>query len=141
MEKDEIMEMLDNEIEALINKLGELEPGSNEHESVTKDLERLYRLRIDETKVLGEIETQREKTEVDRISNINKVNADIANNEERIDEEKRQHRIDTIARIGETGGKALLAILLGIMGYMFEEHGTLRSPTFRNIRDTFKPKL
>lgn len=141
MEKDEITEMLGNEIASLLEKLGELDPGTPEHESVTKDLERLYRLRTEEMKVIGEIENQREKIEVERISNENRINADIDYNTEKIMEDRRQHKVETIANAAETGVKILCAIGLGILGFMYEEHGSLRSPTRKVLADTFRPKL
>lgn len=141
VEKDSISEMLDNEIEALLNELGETEPGTEKHESLVKDLERLYRLRVEETKVVGEIENQREKIEVDRVTNEHKIDAEIDISTDKIVEERRQHKIDKIFTACEIGSKITCAIGLGVLGFMFEEHGHLVSPTFKNLRETFKPRL
>jgi len=133
MKKDEIMEMLDNEIEALINELGETEPGTEKHESITKDLERLYKLRIEETKVVEDAEIQREKIDIDRDVSEYKAQIDVDINTDKLAEERRQHKIDKIFNGCEIGAHMALYALLVWCGFRFEEHGTFTSPTFKNI--------
>ena len=183
--KDEIMKKLDAQIDELLVKLKSLTPGTDEYEAVSRNLDRLYSLRIKETQVVGDIETQRmrmeidkdirnkeietnqsirnkeietnqsiqnkkidvdadiqnKKMETDRAINENRVNADIDNNAEKIIEERRQHKTDKIWNGVEFGVKAVLTVGLGILGYMFETHGHLCSPTRKNLEQTFKPKL
>lgn len=141
MKNDEIFKKLNDEIERLLNKLNEMTPGTQEYDEVEKSLDRLYRLRTEEMKVVGDIGVQREKNEVERAINEARINADIDNNADRIVEDRRQHKIDKIVSVSETGAKIVGLLVVGIFGFMFEEHGRLVSPTFKNLRDTFRPKL
>ena len=47
--RDEISEMLDGTIEKLIKKIDDLTPGTPEHSSAVECLNKLYKLKIEET--------------------------------------------------------------------------------------------
>lgn len=138
---DENKKMLDETITKLFNKLKELEPGTETYEAVAKNLDRLYRLRNDEMKIVGELENQRVKIENERVANDRRLDIDLETNVDKIREDRRQHKSDKIFNAVEFGAKILFTAGLGILGYMFEEHGHLCSPTRKTLEATFRPKL
>lgn len=121
---DELREMLSEEIRSSILKLSLLEPGSKEKAMAVDDLVKMYRLKIDESKLDLEFESKK--------------------NEEALKtkqgQEETKHRY---LKIGiEAAGIILpLAFYAAWMnkGFKFEETGAFTSTTFRGLFSKFKP--
>lgn len=104
---------LDDEIQDLIECLNDLTPNEEDYEKVTKQLETLYKLKIEE-----------EKIKTDQEAN------------------KDQNKFRIIGYVLEGAGIVLPLIFYGkwmSKGFEFEETGTYTSKTFMNLQHFFKP--
>lgn len=141
IERDENRNKLESVINSLLTKLESMEPGTEEYAAVNKELERLYKLRTEETKVVESINNEREKIDNESILEEYKMNNETDNLREKLEAEAKQRKLDRIFDKVEAGVKVTCLVGLSILGFIFEEHGCLRSPTFKNLQNTFKPKL
>lgn len=140
IEKDGVMVMLDDEISALFERLKTLEPEGNEYNKVIKSLVELYRLRIDETKVISDYSVKADQIEFDWKLKSNQQEIDLQHYEENAKTEQKNKILDWAIRAAELG---LPLVAYGIWvnkGFTFEETGTITSLTFRNLIGKFKPK-
>lgn len=117
--------MLNEEIASLIDKIGTLEPGTQEHSAAVASLERLYKLETDTKRVKNEVEN--------------------GEREEKFRRDQLKH--DTISRNVKTGVEFfaaatafIAAMWYGVKGFKFEETGTYCSGTFKNAFGLFRPK-
>ena len=104
---------LDDEIQDLLGNLSDLEADSEEYSKITKNLDTLYKLKIEEEK---------NKTDVE--------------------ENKHQNKLRIVGYILEGAGIVLPLMFYGIWmkkGFKFEETGTYTSKTFMNLQHFFKP--
>ena len=104
---------LDDEIQDLLGNLSDLEADSEEYSKIAKNLDTLYKLKIEEEKNKSEVE-----------------------------ENKHQNKLRIIGYILEGAGIALPLIFYGRWmkkGFKFEETGTYTSKTFMNLQHFFKP--
>ena len=126
---EENRNLLNEAIKVEFENLSYLGSGSKEKSAAIEDLQKLYKLNIEETKNVMEIDEKVRSRESDeRIKRL-----EIA--------EKKKERW---TKFGEGTGKFLLdlgfcAVWMGL-GLMFEETGSLRSPVFRNLWSAFRPK-
>ena len=141
IERDENRNKLESVINSLLTKLESMEPGTEEYAAVNKELERLYKLRTEETKVVESINNEREKIDNESILEEYKMNNETDNLREKLEAEAKQRKWDRIGNRIEFGVKAGLTLLLGVFGYMYEEHGRMVSFTRKNLENTFRPKL
>lgn len=105
---------LDDEIQDLLGNLSNLEADSEEYSKITKNLDTLYKLKIEEEKNKSEL------------SNV-----------------KDQNKFRIVGYILEGAGIVLPLMFYGIWmrkGFKFEETGTFTSKTFMGLQKFFKPK-
>lgn len=130
--RDEISEMLDGTIEKLIKKIDDLTPGTPEHSSAVECLNKLYKLKIEETSHEREFMA---KCDHDAVT-------------EREMAFKREQAwwgrvMDGLKLAVEVLGVALPLCAYTVFvawGFSFEEKGTITSKIFQNITSWYKPK-
>ena len=114
---DNTKDMLTNQIDTEIQNLATMESGSEEKSKAVEDLAKLYRLKIEETKVEKEC----------------LINKDGCENQKLVDR----------ARLGlEAAGIIIPMIFYSVWmkkGFKFEETGTFTSSTFKGLTKFFKP--
>lgn len=130
--RDEISNKLDEVIEKLLKKIETLEPGTTEHSTATEALNKLYKLRIEETTHDRDFTMKCEHDVVEEREIAFKQN------------QAWWGRFFEIAKlVVEVLGIALplglYAVFLG-RGFKFEETGTYTSKTMLNLIGWFKPK-
>lgn len=125
---DEAKELLNKEIETEIRNLSVLEDGSEEKTRAVDQLNKLYRLRIDESKVETEYEMGKKKLASDEYVAL---------------EEKMSRRWTDWVRLGIEGLSVVVPVVFyGIWmrrGFEFEREGTYTSKTFQGLTKFFKP--
>lgn len=125
---EEIKDLLGEEIKSEIEALSSLESGSKEKSTAIEDLTKLYKLKIEETKIDYEIGEKYDARESDK----QLKNAQL---EEQVK--------DRYFRLGiEAAGIVLPLIFYAIWmrkGFKFEENGTYTSTTFRGLFNPFRP--
>ena len=110
---EETKRTLDDEIQDLIDTLEDLEADGEGYAKATKNLDTLYRLKIEEEKAKSDIE-----------------------------ENKNQSKFRVIGYVLEGAGIVLPLIFYGKWmkrGFKFEETGTFTSKTFTGLQHFFKP--
>lgn len=130
-EKQNVSEMLNDEIADLFKALQELEAGTEEYNKVINDLNTLYRLRNDENKI---------EYEADENYNRRVMEDKASEREETVREQQREDtKWDRWIKIGL--GVLGVVVPLGFYnswykrGYYFEENGAQMSTTFREARN------
>ena len=117
----EMKRLLEEEIKTEIRDLSALPSGSDEKSLAIDDLAKLYKINIEETKVI----------------------LDYGENRERDKSLKSEQEKDRYLRYGiEVAGMILPLIFYNIWmnkGFKFEKNGTFTSTTFRGLFNRFKP--
>lgn len=125
---EEIKDLLGEEIKSEIEALSSLESGSKEKSVAIEDLTKLYKLKIEDTRIDYEIGEKYDARESDK----QLKNAQL---EEQVK--------DRYFRLGmEAAGIVLPLIFYAIWmrkGFKFEENGTYTSTTFRGLFNRFRP--
>ena len=104
---------LDDEIQDLLGNLSDLEADSEEYSKITKNLDTLYKLKLEEEK-----------------------------NKSEFSNEKKQNKFRIIGYVLEGAGLLIPLAFYGRWmkrGFKFEETGTYTSKTFMNLQHFFKP--
>lgn len=132
---EEIKKMLDEEIKEEFHSLSSLQAGSKEKTTAIENLETLYRLKIDETKIEIDLDEKRNRRGMDDES----AERDIRLKQVQLEEQVK----DRYFRIGiEAAGIILPLVFYAVWmrrGLKFEETGTYTSTTFRGLFNRFKP--
>lgn len=132
---EEIKKMLDEEIKEEFHNLSSLQAGSKEKTTAIENLETLYRLKIDETKIEIDLDEKRNRRGMDDES----AERDIRLKQVQLEEQVK----DRYFRIGmEAAGIILPLVFYAVWmrrGLKFEETGTYTSTTFRGLFNRFKP--
>lgn len=151
---DTIRELLDTELKSQIENLARLDSGSKEMTAAVEDVNKLYRLRLEEDKTaldykerrakrISENAQHREETELKKAQV--KLEADAQLNEVCFkDTDKKAAFWDRIVKIGISAGETLIPLAayaaFFVAGLKFEETGTFGSSTFKNFLHVLKPK-
>ena len=132
---EEIKKMLDEEIKEEFHSLSSLQAGSKEKATAIENLETLYRLKIDETKIEIDLDEKRNRRGMDDES----AERDIRLKQVQLEEQVK----DRYFRIGiEAAGIILPLVFYAVWmrrGLKFEETGSYTSTTFRGLFNRFKP--
>lgn len=114
---NESKKMLEEEIRSEIQRLSALTPGSKERTAAIDELSKLYRLKIEETESLEEIQVK---------------------NDQMSEQAK-----DRYFKLGIAAAELVIPLVFyGVWmkkGFRFEETGTFTSTTFRGLFNRFKP--
>ena len=151
--KKNIKDLLDEEIIAQIESLKTLDDGSKEKQSAIDDLNKLYRLKIDETRMGLEFEEKKERREMENTLQsdeliIKEKQLDAENDarscEEQFKAEQLKEQVkDRYFKVGIAAAEIIIPIVFyGVWlkrGFKFEETGIFTSTTFRSLFNRFKP--
>ena len=142
-EDEENVEYIEDRYEVLIGelieKIRELEPGTEQHTMACKALSEIYSVRIKYT----DIEMGYDDHEAQRKHEMIMANNELATKQEQFDEQRREHMRDLIINTALTlTGIVVPLAAYGVWmnrGFKFEETGTYTSSTFKNLFRVFKP--
>lgn len=153
MKKEQLKDLLSEEIKTEIQGLSELSPGSAEHSKAVDNLATLYKLKIEETKMEMDFDEKEKRRKMDE---KNRQKDDALKEQQLKDENLARERDELIRKeqMTEQGkdryirlGIAAAEIVLPLIfyskwmkkGFKFEETGTFTSTTFRGLFNRFKP--
>lgn len=161
---EDIREQLDGEILSQIENLSTLTPGSDEHLTAVESIAKLYKLKIEESKL--ELDYQEKADRIEMEVNQNEAEAETKQSQfdaelefkqsqaqsdldaryaelEQKDRQLNEQVRDRYFRIGiEAAGIVLPLAFYAIWmkkGFKFEETGTFTSTTFRGLFNRFRP--
>ncbi|GHV47368.1 hypothetical protein FACS189499_04750 [Clostridia bacterium] len=139
---EEIRDLLGEEIKAEINDLSNLDAGSKEKSIAIDDLAKLYKLRIEETKLDWDFGEKHDR----RIMEDEHHKSDVTNreNEELLKKKQLAEQVkERYFRVGVEAAGIILPLIFYAFwmkrGFKFEETGTFTSTTFRGLFGRFKP--
>ena len=153
MKKEQLKELLSEEIKTQIQDLSELDPGSAEKSKAVDNLATLYKLKIEETRMELDFDEKQARRKMDKENRLK----DDALKEQRLQDENSVRERDELIRKEQLAeqvkdryirlGIAAAEIILPLMfyskwmkkGFKFEETGTFTSTTFRGLFNRFKP--
>lgn len=126
---ENIREKLEDNISKELDKLETLTPGSEEYKVHVEGLNKLYRLGIDDA--MADLEFNEKITNRENAEEQQKIDNE---NREAQQAADRKHRwIQTGLNAGIGIATLITNVLLVVKGFDFEETGTMRSNTFRNL--------
>lgn len=132
---DNNTEMLNEEIGRRIKELVDLEAGSEEESRAIENLNKLYKLRIEEIRTQNEDDERYARRAMDK---------DIQEQDAKVKSvEMKEHRIERFVRYGLDAAGIILPIAFYASwmrkGFEFEKEGTYTSTTFRGLFGKFRP--
>lgn len=133
--KEELKNLLVEEIKSEIQDLSSLSPGSKEKSTAIEDLAQLYKLKIEESKL-----------DIERTEKIERrvMDTNIQNNDATLKDFQMSEQVkDRYFRLGIAAAEIILPLVFYAAwmkrGFKFEEKGTYTSTTFRGLFNRFKP--
>lgn len=133
--KEELKNLLVEEIKSEIQDLSSLSPGSKEKSTAIEDLAQLYKLKIEESKL-----------DIERTEKIERrvMDTNIQNNDTTLKDFQMSEQVkDRYFRLGIAAAEIILPLVFYAAwmkrGFKFEEKGTYTSTTFRGLFNRFKP--
>ena len=152
--KKNIKDLLDEEIIAQIESLKTLDDGSKEKQLAIDDLNTLYRLKIDETRMGLEFEEKKERREMENTLQSDELiikekqlaaENDARSCEEQFKAEQVKEQVkDRYFKAGIAAAEIIIPIVFYSVwlkkGFKFEEKGIFTSTTFRSLWSKFKPR-
>ena len=153
MKKEQLKELLSEEIKTQIQDLSELEPGSAEKSKAVNNLATLYKLKIEETRMELDFDEKQARRKMDK---ENRLKDDALKEQQLQDENSVRERDELIRkeqlteqvkdryiRLGIAAAEIILPLIFYSKwmkkGFKFEETGTFTSTTFRGLFNRFKP--
>lgn len=153
MKKEQLKDLLSEEIKTQIQDLSKLDPGSAEKSKAVDDLATLYKLKIDETKMELDFDEKQARRKMDK---ENRLKDDALKEQQLQDENSVRERDELIRkeqlteqvkdryiRLGIAAAEIILPLIFYSKwmkkGFKFEETGTFTSTTFRGLFNRFKP--
>lgn len=153
MKKEQLKDLLSEEIKTQIQDLSKLNPGSAEKSKAVDDLATLYKLKIDETKMELDFDEKQARRKMDK---ENRLKDDVIKEQQLKDENSVRERDELIRkeqlteqvkdryiRLGIAAAEIILPLIFYSKwmkkGFKFEETGTFTSTTFRGLFNRFKP--
>ena len=132
---EEIKELLDREIAEEIKNLSGLSDENGEKSTAIANLEKLYRLKIDESKMEWDVDEKYSRREMETKTS--------ARDEEFRNAQLNEQVKDRYFRIGIAAAELILPLIFyGIWmrkGFKFEETGAYTSTTFKGLFNRFRP--
>ena len=153
MKKEQLKDLLSEEIKTQIQDLSKLDPGSAEKSKAVDDLATLYKLKIDETKMELDFDEKQARRKMDKENRLKddalkeqqlKDENSVRERDELIRKEQLAERVkDRYIRLGIAAAEIILPLIFYSKwmkkGFKFEETGTFTSTTFRGLFNRFKP--
>lgn len=153
MKKEQLKDLLSEEIKTQIRELSELSPGSAEKSKAVDNLATLYKLKIEETKTELEFDEKQARRKMDMENRLKddalkeqqlKDENSVRERDELIRKEQMKEQVkDRYIRLGIAAAEIILPLIFYSKwmkkGFKFEETGTFTSTTFRGLFNRFKP--
>ena len=153
MKKEQLKDLLSEEIKTQIQDLSKLDPGSAEKSKAVDDLATLYKLKIDETKMELDFDEKQARRKMDKENRLKddaikeqqlKDENSVRERDELIRKEQLAEQVkDRYIRLGIAAAEIILPLIFYSKwmkkGFNFEETGTFTSTTFRGLFNRFKP--
>ncbi len=153
MKKEQLKDLLSEEIKTQIQDLSKLNPGSAEKSKAVDDLATLYKLKIDETKMELDFDEKQARRKMDKENRLKddalkeqqlKDENSVRERDELIRKEQLAEQVkDRYIRLGIAAAEIILPLIFYSKwmkkGFKFEETGTFTSTTFRGLFNRFKP--
>ena len=153
MKKEQLKDLLSEEIKTQIQDLSKLNPGSAEKSKAVDDLATLYKLKIDETKMELDFDEKQARRKMDKENRLKddalkeqqlKDENSVRERDELIRKEQFAEQVkDRYIRLGIAAAEIILPLIFYSKwmkkGFKFEETGTFTSTTFRGLFNRFKP--
>lgn len=153
MKKEQLKDLLSEEIKTQIQDLSKLDPGSAEKSKAVDDLATLYKLKIDETKMELDFDEKQARRKMDKENRLKddalkeqqlKDENSVRERNELIRKEQLAEQVkDRYIRLGIAAAEIILPLIFYSKwmkkGFKFEETGTFTSTTFRGLFNRFKP--
>ena len=153
MKKEQLKDLLSEEIKTQIQDLSKLNPGSAEKSKAVDDLATLYKLKIDETKMELDFDEKQARRKMDKENRLKddaikeqqlKDENSVREHDELIRKEQLAEQVkDRYIRLGIATAEIILPLIFYSKwmkkGFKFEETGTFTSTTFRGLFNRFKP--
>jgi hypothetical protein len=153
MKKEQLKDLLSEEIKTQIQDLSKLDPGSAEKSKAVDDLATLYKLKIDETKMELDFDEKQARRKMDKENRLKddaikeqqlKDENSVREHDELIRKEQLAEQVkDRYIRLGIAAAEIILPLIFYSKwmkkGFKFEETGTFTSTTFRGLFNRFKP--
>lgn len=153
MKKEQLKDLLSEEIKTQIQDLSKLDPGSAEKSKAVDDLATLYKLKIDETKMELDFDEKQARRKMDKENRLKddaikeqqlKDENSVRERDELIRKEQLVEQVkDRYIRLGIAAAEIILPLIFYSKwmkkGFKFEETGTFTSTTFRGLFNRFKP--
>ena len=153
MKKEQLKDLLSEEIKTQIQDLSKLNPGSAEKSKAVDDLATLYKLTIDETKMELDFDEKQARRKMDKENRLKddaikeqqlKDENSVRERDELIRKEQLAEQVkDRYIRLGIAAAEIILPLIFYSKwmkkGFKFEETGTFTSTTFRGLFNRFKP--
>lgn len=153
MKKEQLKDLLSEEIKTQIQDLSKLNPGSAEQSKAVDDLATLYKLKIDETKMELDFDEKQARRKMDKENRLKddaikekqlKDENSVREHDELIRKEQLAEQVkDRYIRLGIAAAEIILPLIFYSKwmkkGFKFEETGTFTSTTFRGLFNRFKP--
>lgn len=153
MKKEQLKDLLSEEIKTQIQDLSKLNPGSAEKSKAVDDLATLYKLKIDETKMELDFDEKQTRRKMDKENRLKddaikeqqlKDENSVRERDELIRKEQLAEQVkDRYIRLGIAAAEIILPLIFYSKwmkkGFKFEETGTFTSTTFRGLFNRFKP--
>lgn len=153
MKKEQLKDLLSEEIKTQIQDLSKLNPGSAEKSKAVDDLATLYKLKIDESKMELDFDEKQARRKMDKENRLKddaikeqqlKDENSVRERDELIRKEQLAEQVkDRYIRLGIAAAEIILPLIFYSKwmkkGFKFEETGTFTSTTFRGLFNRFKP--
>ena len=153
MKKEQLKDLLSEEIKTQIQDLSKLDPGSAEKSKAVDDLATLYKLKIDETKMELDFDEKQARRKMDKENRLKddaikeqqlKDENSVRERDELIRKEQLAEQVkDRYIRLGIAAAEIILPLIFYSKwmkkGFKFEETGTFTSTTFRGLFSRFTP--
>ena len=153
MKKEQLKDLLSEEIKTQIQDLSKLDHGSAEKSKAVDDLATLYKLKIDETKMELDFDEKQARRKMDKENRLKddalkeqqlKDENSVRERDELIRKEQLAEQVkDRYIRLGIAAAEIILPLIFYSKwmkkGFKFEETGTFTSTTFRGLFNRFKP--
>ena len=153
MKKEQLKDLLSEEIKTQIQDLSKLDPGSAEKSKAVDDLATLYKLKIDETKMELDFDEKQARRKMDKENRLKddalkeqqlKDENSVREHDELIRKEQLAEQVkDRYIRLGIAAAEIILPLIFYSKwmkkGFKFEETGTFTSTTFRGLFNRFRP--
>ncbi len=125
---EENKRLLDEELKAIITQLSSLDPTNQEYAVVVENYTKLYKLKLEEDKIANE-----------HLENIEKMEVDEDYKAAQLAETVKDRKTKFVISAAEVVLPIVFYSVWMVLGFKFEEHGSLTSQVFKGLHSRFRP--